>query len=764
MNGALHPAAWTRIALARWRTTAAAAAVITIVAVAGLLRLQTAVGYRAFLGAEHPVVQEFDEFVERFGGGLPLLAVWSCATSTACNSALDDASLAMAYGLVQRLNGIAAIRLVDSPATSGLLFRPQIGLPRLRTFFRDGAIVADADELRHQALNDPAWVRRLVAADGGAGAIVLHLRDSASTTAKEAFAALRAAVRPYEEAGFSFAFVGGPVEFVVAAADLQRNTQRIMPVMVAVIAVALMLLFGAPLAALVALACVGLAVVWTLGLMGWLGWAQNSLTQILPPLVLVVGVCDAVHLLGRYTMLAGASDPRAAIAAAARDVGKACAVTTLTTVAGFASLAVSGLESIARFGLLASAGVIASLVLTFTVLPLLAVALPRDALARRRTAEGLLHHLDRLAVWSAGAARRWILVAAVGAAVVGVAGVRHLEVEATFEDLYGEDSDVVRWAVETERVLRAPDTLEIAVVAPPGSDGMPAQAFAVVDRIQHGIAASGELGPSLSIVDVMRHLNGMLHGDELPLVLEPDDKGRPASLYRLLRSRAAALIDDLVDARRPALRISAESAKLPQARLRALLAAVAAEVDAALPDGWSAVITGPLAVVSRMIDAIRTTQLQSFALAAVAVFAAVAVAFRSIRLAAAAMVPTALPVVVTLGVMGVAGVALDVGSAMVASVVLGLAVDDAVHILSRWTTAVADGAAVVEANRRALVESGRAVVATSLALAVGFATLTFSAWQSIASFGVIAAVAILTALVAAVVVLPALLAARPFRG
>ena len=66
------------------------------------------------------------------------------------------------------------------------------------------------------------------------------------------------------------------------------------------VAAVLVLLFRSWLDAAVALVSVGAAVAWTLGLMGWLGWPQNSLTQALPPLVLVIGVCDAMHVLAGY--------------------------------------------------------------------------------------------------------------------------------------------------------------------------------------------------------------------------------------------------------------------------------------------------------------------------------------------------------------------------------------------------------------------------------------------------------------------------------
>ena len=118
--------------------------------------------------------------------------------------------------------------------------------------------------------------------------------------------------------------------------------------------------------------------------------------------------------------------------------------------------------------------------------------------------------------------------------------------------------------------------------------------------------------------------------------------------------------------------------------MRRIFAQVESRLDGALPEGWSARLTGPLAVVHEMVDEIQRTQLSSFATAGLVVLSLVAIFLGSLRYAALALVPTLLPVVTTLGAMGLAGASLDVGSAMVAAVVIGIAVDDAIHLLAQY--------------------------------------------------------------------------------
>ncbi len=719
----------------------------------GALHLTTEVGYRAFLGHHHPAVVEFDDFVERFGGGLPLVAVWTCEESP-CEDALDPASLAMTHDVASGLTEVQGVARVDSPATSPLVVNEILGLPRARHLAPEGKPAKDLQRLARLAREDPLWLGQLISEDGRAGAILIHLESSDSTTSRSALLALQEALAPHEAAGFRFHLVGGPVEFVVAGNELERNMARIVPFMVALVGLVLYLALRSIAAVIVSLMTTGVAVACTFGLMGWLGWPQNSLTQALAPLLLVVGVCDAIHLVTHIVAHDGLS-VRDAILTASREIGPPCAMTTVTTAVGFASLATSPLESIARFGILASVGAVVALVLTFTLLPLLVLRVPRNRLVAPELAWRWQRGLDGLAAFS-HRRRAPILAAAAIAAVVSLVGLRSLRIDASFEDLYGEDSQVVRWSETVARVLRQPDTLEIAIEPPGDATDTLLPGLRAIERIEASLEDLDGLGRSRSLLDPMRRLNRIAHRAPLDLSA-PDAIEHTASLRRLLRNADRDVIDLLRNPETGDLRISVEAAKLPQDRLRIVLAQVRSRVAGDLAAGWDSTITGPLSVVQVMIDEIRRTQLRSFGLAAILIFIVVSGFLRSIRDGGLAMVPTVLPILITLGTMGVLGVPLDVGSAMVAAVVLGIAVDDAIHFLCAFRRGRAIGQTSAEASRLALGETGRAIVGTSVALAIGFLLLTLSPWKSIASFGLVSSVAIAAALLAALLVLPALL-------
>ncbi len=435
------------------------------------------------------------------------------------------------------------------------------------------------------------------------------------------------------------------------------------------------------------------------------------------------------------------------------QVGAPCLLTTLTTAAGFASFAVSGLESFSRFGWIAAFGVVAALLLSFTLLPILAVRAPLGRAAPPRVQA----RWDRaLSVLVAFSRRRAAAIVIASLALLGLAlsGFAALRVDASFEDLYGEDSQVVRWVEAASRFLRDPETLEIALDPPPALPTDDPRALRVVDSVETLADLEG-LGPALSILTPMREANALVHRDELPL-----DGARAAErtrqLLRLLRFEEPDLVRLFVDPQ-GGYRVSLQSRKLPQRDLRRVLGEVDERLERLLPAGWSATVTGPLAVVGRLVEEIRSTQLRSFALAGALVLALVALFLHSLPLALLALLPTLLPVLVTLGAMGWSGVPLDVGTAMVGAVLLGLAVDDVIHLLTAHRRHRAAGARPEDAVQSAVRDVGRALATSSAALAAGFLVLALSPWRSLASFGLVASLAIAAALAAVLVLLPALL-------
>lgn len=129
-------------------------------------------------------------------------------------------------------------------------------------------------------------------------------------------------------------------------------------------------------------------------------------------------------------------------------------------------------------------------------------------------------------------------------------------------------------------------------------------------------------------------------------------------------------------------------------------------------------------------------------------------------LAALGTVVNVLPVIALLGLMGWAGIAVDPANTMVAAVLLAIAVDDTIHVSLRYQRERSEGASRSSAVSTTLATVGEAIVVTSICLALGFAVLMFSRWGGLVSFGLLASLGIVIALLADLLLLPAALLRR----
>jgi predicted RND superfamily exporter protein len=158
-----------------------------------------------------------------------------------------------------------------------------------------------------------------------------------------------------------------------------------------------------------------------------------------------------------------------------------------------------------------------------------------------------------------------------------------------------------------------------------------------------------------------------------------------------------------------------------------------------------------------MVHSLTRSQIASFGLAFVAVSVMMVLLFRSFGLGMLAMVPNVLPVAVTLGFMGFAGITLNVGTVMIASIAIGIAVDDSIHFVSHFRRHRAAGDDVEHALRQTTVGVGQALLTTSVVLALGFSVFGLSTISHLVNFGLLTALTVTTALACDFFLLPTLL-------
>ena len=480
---------------------------------------------------------------------------------------------------------------------------------------------------------------------------------------------------------------------------------------------------------------------WALGVMGASGETINLLNAALPVLVLVIALTDGMHLMiAVLRRREEGAHPHRAGAHAIRSLGRACMLTSLTTAIGFASLAVSDIEVIRRFGLVFAGAVGLTFLAVITVVPLLGSAFLRRTPSGSAALQGagLARPFELAARAVVGRSR---LVTALGTALtVGMAAVSlQMVPDNRLTEAVPHDHAAARTLERLEAVFGGSVETSILVEFEDEQAGLDAM-VAVEERLAEEPFATG----SLSIVDVLRSLPG---GDE-PRATALELLPATATRSLLRRDLGRALIR---------FRVPDEGAAVAEpgyARIQDGLRAV----EAAHP-GVRLHLTGTGYVARTNVNVI----IEDFALglwvAALTIVFVLAAAFRSLRLGLLSVIPNAFPLAVAGSVLAGLGLELQVSSVLAFTVCLGIAVDDTIHLVSRYRAERLRGRPPEEAAVRAVTAVGRALVITTLVLVGGWGMLLLSEVPTTQLFGVIGLVGLTAALVGDLILLPAMLVA-----
>lgn len=487
---------------------------------------------------------------------------------------------------------------------------------------------------------------------------------------------------------------------------------------------------------------------WTMGVLGWIGEPVNVINAVLPTLVLVIGFTDAVHLMvDMRRSRARGLEPKHTSMQAIRHLGPACALTSITTMIGFGSLAAARVDVIQRFGLSAAMGTFLTFCAVVTLAPILAsfVSTPRLVSVERYTRREALRERGARIINPVLRAPMFVSIAAVILTILLGALALQLRPDNRLAESIPANRESMRWLQQVDRSFGGILQVFIVITWPEDETLDSARTLGVLDAAQSILDEHPLISHTFSIRNVLAAL-----------------PGDAAARVRFLPALPADLRDPFVrsDRRRLAVigRVPDAGAAVIEPALReidARLAALASE----FPD-YEFALTGTTVVAARNIQLMIGDLARSLGLAAIAIFLALSVAFRSLRIGLISILPNVLPLVSTAALLVLTGQPLEITSVIVFSVCLGIAVDDTIHFIVRFRRerSIHDGD-VRSAIRRSFVAVGAALIITTIVLLAGFGAGIFSEVPAIRLFAQLACFAITVALVGDLVILPALLAA-----
>jgi predicted RND superfamily exporter protein len=535
---------------------------------------------------------------------------------------------------------------------------------------------------------------------------------------------------------------GTPLERSDVTAYLQRDQQRIIPLVFLILLGITYRIYRVKRFALISLICVLLALLWTMGIVGFAGIALNVITSLLPPVIMVVSVAVAIHLLNQYidAVVAGVHTV-AAVEHALQQVSTACLLTSLTTALGFFSLLVSPVPAVQEFALFAGVGVLLAFLVTMTVVPLALLHLGR--ISPERLALHQQRHTARLLNWlprGVSTHRDKVLVGALLILVLLLPGIGRLS----------EGTDIIRdlkkdapLRISSEFIdqhLSGVNSLELMVQS---SD---ARAMTHPAAIRQVLTFSAWLRTLPGVTAVYSPWE-LLRG------IDPDMRAHDEQITVLATLLPLALpLEKWLNVNTNRLRLSARVVAMNSEQFLKLAQQVeqqAAQVQLPVQ------VTGSHYLLAQMSRTLVQTQIRSLLLAVALILGCITLFLRSWKLGLLAAVPNVLPPLMIFGLMGWCGIVLSTATTMIASVALGLIVDDTIHLLYRYRHEKKAGRKTQQAMAHAIRHTGRALIFTTLILILGFWAGMFGSFKPTISFAFWVGLTMVVALLADLLVLPA---------
>ncbi|MAI35506.1 MAG: hypothetical protein CBE00_12785 [Planctomycetaceae bacterium TMED240] len=722
-----------------------------------------------------PEKTRFDDFVKNFSAADLIMVAWEgsdlnsvplAEVATALSPLVEPGlgsetvpvSDVLAESLLDEIDPDASAKVVDMI----LGLREQTGLKYPLKWLRTGT--ETLDRLTSSPVNLPrdAAVRRLqgslIGQDGSQTCLVASLSMPALEQRRLLIPGIREIIGEVTDRNASqVSVVGGPFDGGTVDAESVRSMRVFTPPSALIAAVlCLICLRSIPLTgSIVAVAVIGEGLV--LAMVYYTGIPMNAVLIVLPPLIFVLTVSSGIHLSNYY--LDAASDfpdlSRAEVARLAMKAGvPPCCLATGTTVVGLSSLTLVRLEPVRIFGGVASLGVMVTLMLLFLLLPG-AMVLTKSQRQQNRQRDGLAAWLR---LWMRRRlARPWpTIFAFLAVTIILSLGLARLESTVNVPRMFLPDSAIRTQYEWFEQHVAPTVTGELLLVFPEMTkEDDPLVRLSVVAKSHSRL---------LKIEDVDGVLSAVTFVPAISRKRTLAATAQRSVVRKLVRDPESSLWQLGFIARDKGEEIWRLSIRMPQQAeddSNGVLEAIRNTINELVADSEvpvQASLTGGVVIVQKSQEILLRDLFLSFMTAFAVIAFVMVLMLRSVLGGLIAMAPNLFPAIALFGFMGLLAIPLDIGSVMSASVALGIAVDDTVHLLSRFGSRRARGLGQIRAAYGALTQCGWAMFQTTLVCGVSLMAYWFSDFVPTSRFSLFMFGLLASALLGVVFLLPALMA------
>lgn len=622
---------------------------------------------------------------------------------------------------------------------------------------------ADLNRIKEIALNEPQLVNKAVSEQGHVSVVNVTVRlpgVNPITEVPEVAAFVRDLKAQYlaNNPGTDVYLSGMVMMNTAFSESSMADSATLIPLMFLLVIVTIGVLLRTITGTIASVTVIIISIASTMGLAGWLGFYLTSPSSVAPIMILTLAVADCVHILSTmfYEMRQGA-EKKAAIAKSLQLNLQPIFLTTVTTAIGFLCMNFSDSPPYRDLGNLVAMGIFLAFIFSMTIFPAMLSILPVRVSKDISDSQNNMHKLAGFII-----AKKKVLLPVVSVITVVLAlNVTNNEVNDDYVK-YFDETVPFRTATDTmQENISGMSILEVSVDSGQSSGIYEPQYLKFVSDFSDWLRKQPETDHVSTITDTIKRVNRNMNGDDPSAYTLPTSR-ELAAQYVLMYELSLPYGLDLnsqINIDKSSTRLIVTFKNLTTSELIDVEQRIQAWSDAN-SNQYRMDIASPSLMFAHIGQSSVESLLISTTIALIVISIVLGLAMRSVRFGLISLLPNLAPVLVGFGIWGLMDGQMGVALAVVASMTLGIVVDDTVHFLSKYFHARRErGETPEQAIYYAFGNVGRSLWITTFVLVVGFAVLSISSFKTNADMGLLTAITLVVALIIDFLFLPPLLLA-----
>lgn len=724
----------------------------------GLAQFNEKYDVRIWFVETDPEIEKLNAFERHFGNDENLVfAMYSPS------GIFDQESMAQLYKLTEKAWLIPEVLRVDSLTNYSDTYGEEDDI-FVEPFISEGEWEDSyLDERRERALGHRVLPDYLISKDGKSAMVFARLVPTlqGSPNYQKIVEKARELIKEMETEGTDSEFhLIGEAAVNDAFREVSWNdSELIIPIMFAVIILYMLFTFRSVLATLLPLILIGSSIMVTFGICFYLGMSYNQILSILPGILVAISIADSVHLIVSYLQFKGMGhDNKSAGLRAIQKNLMPTLLTTLSTMMGFWSLLITELVPIREMGLLAGFGTCVAWILTMTLIAPAMIVFPLKVSHHFKIFNQDLTPLP-WALKATSLFQKWagtIVFLFVTTAGISIWMGTKVDINSNPYEYFTENIPLKRANEFVKDVFGGNAGPELVFESGKVDGIKDPRWLAKVGEVKQWLDDKEYVNKTLDIIDIVKDTHKALNGgDPQYYVMPMEQKTIAEELFLYTMSLPQGMdLNNRMTLDNESMRMSVLWSVYDT---RGWLKHVDEIEDKMKEVGLKGHATGKFLLFQRMMDYVVMTFLQSITMAMLLISLLMMLLLRSFKLGILSLFPNILPLIYGAAFMYLAKIDLNIGSSLVASVCLGIAVDDTIHFLTHYYRLRKEGFSIFDSIARVFTFTGSALAMTTVILVTSFGLFVIGDFIPNVHFGMLAAFVLTIALVTDVVFLPALL-------